>query len=101
MVQSRCGSCFFLDAVNLLLQRPMVFGGFYLLFQVVYGAGKKTAGATGRVHNAFAQLRVDAVHHKAGDGSGRIEFTGVTGALQITKNLFVDNRQTGVVLWSR
>ena len=54
------------------------------------GAGEKATSATGWVEHGFSQLGVDAVDNKLGDGARRVEFAGITCALQVFKYLLVD-----------
>lgn len=81
----------FLYAVDLLLQRFMVFGGFdVVLFHMVEGAGEEAAGTARRIHDRLAQFRVDAIDHKARYRTWGIELTRIPGALQVAQDLFVD-----------
>ncbi len=69
VVASRCGSCF-LDTVDLLLQRLMIGDALHVfVLYMIERAGKKTARTAGRVHNGFAEFRINAIHHKASDGA--------------------------------
>jgi hypothetical protein len=81
---------FLLHAVDTLLQSLAVIGGFDLLVQVLDGAGKKAAGATGRVEDSLPELGVEHIDHELGDGAGGVVFARVPGRLQIGKDLFVD-----------
>jgi hypothetical protein len=53
-------------------------------------ARQKSPGAAGRIKQQFAGMRIDTVRHKHGHGSRCVIFTGVPGALQVIKDLFVD-----------
>lgn len=61
-----------------------------VVFYVIERAGEEAAGAAGRVHNRLAELRIDAIDHKAGDGARGIKLTGIARRLQIFEDLFVN-----------
>ena len=61
-----------------------------VLAHVANGAGEESAGAAGGVEQAFAGMRVDAIHHEGGDRARRVVFAGVAGALQVIEDLLVD-----------
>lgn len=61
-----------------------------VVFYVIECAGEEAAGAAGWVHNRLAELRIDAIDHKAGDGARGIKLTGITRRLQIFEDLFVN-----------
>ena len=82
---------FFLHAVDLLLQRLVIGHALYVfVFYVIERAGEEAAGAAGRVHNRLAELRINAIDHKAGDGAWGIKLTGIARRLQIFEDLFVN-----------
>ena len=82
---------FFLDTVDLLLQRLMIGDALHVfVLYMIERAGKKTARTAGRVHNGFAEFRINAIHHKASDGAWSIEFARIARRLQIFKDLFVN-----------
>jgi hypothetical protein len=57
---------------------------------VAHCAGEEAAGAAGGIKQNLAGPRVDPVGHEGGHGAWRIIFAGVSGALQVVKNLLVD-----------
>ena len=54
------------------------------------GAGEEAAGAAGGVEEDLAGLRVDAVGHEGGDGTGSVVLARVAGALEVVQDLLVD-----------
>ena len=82
------GHLFFLDAQDAFLQRDFFFSVVHLFAQVFDGADQKAACAGGGVHQAFAQLGVDHVHHELRHGAGGVELARVARALQVFEEFF-------------
>jgi hypothetical protein len=87
------------DAVDALLQAPLVVDGPDLLLAHVFdGAGEEAAGAAGGVENLLAELRVDPVHDELRDRSRGVVLAGVAGVLQVAQDLLVEVAEEVAVL---
>ena len=89
------GQLFFLDAVDQVFNGVLVFGaglGTELMAEMVDGGGQEAAGATCRVHHAFAfiQTWINAIGHEGGDGARGVKLTGIACTAQVVEHLFVN-----------
>src|SRR5262245_18464163 len=57
---------------------------------MLYGADEKAACPAGRVHNRFADARIDLLDDELSDGPRRVELASITCGLKVSKKLFVD-----------
>ena len=90
---------FFLHAVQACVERLAVGYGFDLRLQAVQGGHQKAACAAGKVGHAFAQLRINHLHHKVGDGARGVKLARIARALQAFQDGFVDVAK-GVALFA-
>ena len=73
------------------MQGGFVFHSFHIaLAHVADAASQKAACAAAGVHDDLARLGVDTVHHKGGNGPGRVELACVACGLQVVEHLLVD-----------
>ena len=86
------------DTVDGVAVNRSVLDSLHLGVQHLQRRGKEAACTACEVRNGLAELRLDHLHHEVRDRTGRIEFTGVTGALQTAENRFVDLAEGVTVL---
>ncbi len=103
MEQHICGAqkkrkSLFFNAVDGVAVNRSVLDSLHLGIQHLQSRGKEAAGAAGKVRNELAELWLDPLHHKVRDRTGRVEFTGVTGALQTAEDRFVNLTEGVTVL---
>ena len=84
------GKLLLFDAVDGRAVGGAIRGGNHLPVQLLQPAGDEAAGAAGKIRHLLADLRLDHLRHKIGDGAGRVKLTGGTGALQLPQDGFVD-----------
>ena len=86
------------DAVNGVAVNRSVFNSLHLGIQHLQRRGKEATGSAGEVRNRLAELGLDHLHHEVRDRTGRVEFTGVTCALQAAEDRFVNLTEGVAVL---
>ena len=84
----------FLAEQGAALQLLPLLGAAHLRRQVVVGLDQKAAGATGRVEQGFAQLRVHHLHHEAHHRARGIELASITcGIAHLAQHRLIQVRQ--------
>jgi len=86
------------NAIDGVAVNRSVLDGLHLGIQHLQRRGEEAACTAGEVRNRLAELWLDHLHHKIRDSTGRIEFTGVTGALQAAEDRFVNLAEGVAVL---
>ena len=90
--------CLLFDTVNGVAVNCSVLDALHLGVQHLQRRGKEAAGTAGKVRNRLAELRLDHLYHEVRDSTGRVEFAGVTGALQAAEDRFVNLTEGVAVL---
>ena len=86
------------DAIDGVAVNGSVLDALHLSIQHLQRRGKEAAGSAGEVRNGLAELRLDHLYHEVRDSTGRVEFAGVTGALQAAEDRFVNLTEGVAVL---
>ena len=86
------------DAVDGVAVNRSVLDALHLGIQHLQRRGKEAAGAAGKVRNRLTELGLDHLYHEVRDSTGRVEFAGVTGALQAAEDRFVNLTEGVAVL---
>ena len=54
------------------------------------GIHEESSRSARRIHDGFAELRIDHLSHEFRDGARRIEFSRTSGTLEFAENVFID-----------